>query len=121
MEWLATLIAALLIALVVGAIFSFAGARGPWASAVWFIVILFLATLAIGVWADPVGPAAFGVPWVGYLVTAIFIGLLIAAATPEYRHGRRHIKDMPLQRDSSFEPDTEPAPVDPRSPEEAGV
>ena len=123
MEWLATLFAVLLIVIVVGAAFSFAGARGPWGSAIWFIAILFLATLAIGVWADPVGPVAFGVPWLGFLVTAIFIGLLIAAATPGSgdRHRRRHIKEMPLQRDSNYEPDTEPAPINPRTSEEAGV
>lgn len=123
MEWIATIIAALLIALVVGAAFSFVGSRGPWENAIWFIAALFLATLAIGVWADPIGPVAFGVPWLGFLVTAIFIGLLIAAATPDsgYRHRRRHIKELPLHRDSSFEPDTEPAPVNPRSSEKAGV
>lgn len=121
MEWLATLFGALVIALIVGAAFSFAGARGPWQSVIWFMLILFLATLAIGVWADPVGPVAFGVPWLGFLVTAIFIGLLIAAATPDYRHGRRHIKELPLERDSSFEPETEPAPLNPRTSEAAGV
>lgn len=123
MEWLATLFAALFIALVVGSVFSFAGARGPWESALWFIAVLFLATLAIGVWADPVGPVAFGVPWLGFLVTAIFVGLLIAAATPDarYQRERRHIKGLPLERDSGFEPDADAAPSDRHTPEEVEV
>ncbi|XZE55618.1 hypothetical protein SH139x_001637 [Planctomycetaceae bacterium SH139] len=57
------------------------GIRGPWQGTVWFFLVLFLGTMAIGVWAEPVGPRAWGVPQLGLIVTAIFVGLLIAITT----------------------------------------
>jgi hypothetical protein len=121
MEWLATLFVALIIALIVGGLFAVGGARGPWPNIVWFFLVLFFATWAIGVWADPVGPQIYGVSWVGFFVTAVLIGLLIAAATPSDRRRRRELKELPLQDDEGGEQGTQPAPVDPRETSGEGV
>ncbi len=114
MEWLATIFGALLVALLVGAVFSVGGVRGPGESLLAFFTVLFLGTLAFGVWAQPVGPRAFGFPWLSFLIVAIVLGLLVAASVPPNRGGRRHVKDLPLEHDDDLEPKTEPAPVDPR-------
>ncbi len=113
MEWLATLLAVSVVVLVVGAAFAYSGYRGPWTGIGWFFAILFLATLAFGVWAEPIGPRAWGVPWVGFLVAAVFVALLIAASTPDYRHGRRHAKELPLEADNAYEPDQQRPPLNP--------
>lgn len=121
MEWLVTALVALFVALLVGSAFSAGGARGPWPNMLWFFVVLFLGTLAIGVWANPIGPRAWDVPWLGFLVIAAFVGLLIAAATPDYRHGRRHTKEMPLRRDTAYEPDPNSERPDPEEAEREAV
>jgi cbb3-type cytochrome oxidase subunit 3 len=114
MEWLATIFGALLVALLVGAVFSVGGVRGPGESLLAFFTILFLGTLAFGVWAQPVGPRAFGFPWLSFLIVAILLGLLVAASVPSNRERRQRVKDLPLERDDDLEPKTEPAPIDPR-------
>jgi len=121
MEWLATLFGALLVALLVGAVFSFGGIRGPGDSLLAFFTILFLGTLAFGVWAEPIGPRAFGFRWLSFLVVAVLLGLLVAASVPSDRNRRQHVKDLPLDRDDDLEPKTEPAPVDPRQPGAVGT
>jgi len=118
MEWLATVLGVIFIVLLVGTAFSASGVRGPWPNLFWFFMLLFLGTLALGVWADPIGPRVAGVPWLGFLVTAILIGLLIAAATPDHRHGRRRPGRSPDRSkgepDVPFEHSTQPAPLNPR-------
>lgn len=124
MNWLAMVFAVFLIVLLVGTAFSYGGIRGPWQGTVWFFLVLFLGTLAIGAWAEPVGPRAWGVPWLGLIVTAIFVGLLIAITTPSKGSRRQHVKRLPLEDDAprgdgghddaSVEPETQPAPLDPR-------
>jgi hypothetical protein len=98
---------ALVIALLVGALFSAGGTRGPWPSALWFFLLLFVGTFVLGSWAQPVGPRAWGVPWVNFLIAAIFLSLLVAALTPDYRHGYRHVKGLPLERDTGVPPERE--------------
>ncbi len=127
MNWLAMVFAVFLIVLLVGTAFSYGGIRGPWQGTVWFFLVLFLGTLAIGVWAEPVGPRAWGVPWLGLIVTAIFVGLLIAITTPSKGRQRQHVKQLPLENDNAgrdaadIEPETEPAPLDPRQSVDDGV
>lgn len=51
-------------------------------SGVFFFVLLFLGTWALGVWITPYGPLAFGVPWLGWLAVALLITLLLGVASP---------------------------------------
>ncbi len=74
---------AFFIALIVGAIFAFGlGRSGPWPGILWFFVLLILGTWALGRWIQPVGPALGEVAWLPYLLAAVLIALLAAAASP---------------------------------------
>jgi hypothetical protein len=88
------------IAVVVGTLFSFGlrrRGRRPWPSAIWFFLILFVGTWALGGFFRPLGPAVGDLFWVPYLVAALLIAMLLATATPiralstgeEPRDGRR--------------------------------
>ena len=79
----AELLFALVIGLVVVAIFSYGLRRpGPWGGFLWFFLLVFLGAWAIGVWAEPVGPVAWGVAWVPILLAAVLIALVVAAMPP---------------------------------------
>ena len=43
------------------------------------LLILFFATWAGGIWLAPVGPRVWGESWLGFLVIALLVGLLMAA------------------------------------------
>ena len=101
MEWLATLFFVLIIVLLVGGLFAAGGARGPWPSMLWFFLLLFVGTLAMGVWVEPVGPQPWGAPILTFLVAAILIALLVAAATPREARAYRRTKELPLERDTT--------------------
>lgn len=44
--------------------------------------LLFVAVWAGGVWIAPHGPRAWGVPWIGFLVTGLVVAAIILAALP---------------------------------------
>lgn len=102
-EGLVLLMVVAAVVLLVGGLFSAGGLRGPWPSVLWFFLLLFVGTLALGIWARPMGPEAWGVPWLNFLVGAVLIALLIAAAAPDYRNGERRIKGSPLEDDTGVE------------------
>lgn len=80
----AELLFAFAIALVLVVIFAYVLNRpGPWGAFIWFFVVVFLGAWAVGVWARPVGPAAWGVAWVPILFGALIIALIIAAIAPQ--------------------------------------
>lgn len=80
---IAELLFALVIALVLVAIFTYGfGRAGPWGGFLWFFVLVFLGAWAIGAWVEPVGPVAWGVAWVPIFFGALLIGLLVAAIPP---------------------------------------
>jgi hypothetical protein len=54
---------------------------GPWPAAVWFFLLLFFGTWALGAWLQPIGPTLWGTRWVPYVIAAVGISLLLAAAT----------------------------------------
>jgi hypothetical protein len=56
--------------------------RGPWASGIWFFVVVLLAAWVGGVWARPVGPPIWGLYWVPFLWIGLLFALLLAAASP---------------------------------------
>lgn len=77
----------LLFALVValGLTLIFAGLfrnAGPWALWWMFLLLVFLAAWAGGVWITPIGPQLFGRYWLPFLLAGLFFALLLAAAAP---------------------------------------
>ncbi len=44
-----------------------------------FLIILFLATCAVGIWMTPVGPLLFGVSWLPFLIVGLLVALLLTA------------------------------------------
>lgn len=57
-------------------------------SAVFFFMILFLATWAAGTWMAPRGPLAFGVPWLAWMAVALVVTLIVAAVTQPWDRRR---------------------------------
>lgn len=77
---------ALLVAIVITLIFPLGFRRRVvWPGLFLFFMIIFLAAWAGGRWLTPIGPAAFGVFWLSFLVMGIFIALVIAAAAAPRR------------------------------------
>ena len=65
------------------------GTRGPWDSFLWFFVVVSLFAWAGGVWLVPFGPMWFGIGWLPIILMAIFVSLLLTAASPRTRRWRR--------------------------------
>jgi len=74
---------ALVIALLFTAIFT-AGfrSRGPWGAWWVFLLVLFLATWAGGIWITPFGPPMFGVYWLPFVFVGLVFALLLTATVP---------------------------------------
>ncbi len=74
---------AFLVALVIALIFAYGfRRRGLWPGFLLFFLIVFLFTWAGGVWVTPFGPQYAGVHWLPFLIVALVIAFLIAAAIP---------------------------------------
>lgn len=83
MTFVVELAIVLIVTLVVGFLFAFLLRRtGPWPRLIWFFILLFLGTWAVGVWARPFGPAIWGVDWVPFVVGAMVIAMFLAAVSP---------------------------------------
>ncbi|MFP4395970.1 MAG: hypothetical protein ACLFTI_11970 [Anaerolineales bacterium] len=56
--------------------------RGPWD--VWwlFLVVIFLAAWAGGLWIEPIGPPLFEIYWLPFLLVGLLFALILAAAVP---------------------------------------
>jgi len=54
---------------------------GAWPAAVWFFLLLFFGTWALGAWLQPIGPRIWGTYWVPYVIAGVGISLLLAATT----------------------------------------
>jgi hypothetical protein len=78
----------LAVSLIIGTMFS-VGLRGRnrWAGSFWFFLILFFGSWALGSWLRPIGPPAWDVYWVPYVIAAAVLELLMAAVTPAVPHG----------------------------------
>jgi len=57
-----------------------------WGSFLLFLFIIWAGTWAIGSWVLPVGPVAYGLPWVSFLVIGLLVALIAAAATATATH-----------------------------------
>jgi len=86
MDFVAALFVALLLSGVFLLLFGWSrpGARGGLFDVIFFFVILFLTTWALGVWMTPVGPVVWGAPWLMFLLVGLVVALLLAA-TPAGR------------------------------------
>ena len=83
MFFLGDLLTALLVAVVLVAIFGLGYRRSRLDSGLfWFFVLLFLATWAGGVWLTPLGPPVFGISWLSFVLAGAFFTLLIMALLP---------------------------------------
>ena len=77
------LLAAFIIALVLTLIFvTLFRAPGPWGAWWIFLLVVFLAAWAGGLWVTPIGPPVFNVYWLPMLLVGLLVAMLIAAAVP---------------------------------------
>ncbi|MBK8905237.1 MAG: hypothetical protein IPM53_28910 [Anaerolineaceae bacterium] len=89
MVFLGDLLVALLVAVVLVAIFGLGYRRARLDSSLfWFFLLLFLATWAGGVWLTPLGPPVFGISWLSFVLAGVFFTLLIMAIVPLPRSPR---------------------------------
>ncbi len=65
-------------------VYSVLGRRGPgpMAGLVVFAVLLFLAVWAGGIWLGPIGPLAWGVPWLTFVLVGVIVTLFLATMLP---------------------------------------
>ncbi len=77
------LLLALVIALVIGAVFVLGFRRErPGPGLLIFLLVLFLLTWAGGVWITPFGPTLWGSFWLPFLLVAIIVALVLSAFPP---------------------------------------
>lgn len=60
-------------------------AAGPFDGMLFLFLVIFMFTWGLGSWMTPIGPVVGGVSWLGYLVIAIVMMLLIGAMLPPSR------------------------------------
>jgi hypothetical protein len=80
--FIADLLTALIIAVLILLPFYFMGRVGPWSGWLWFGLVLFLFTWAGGVWVGPYGPTLWGLSWMSFLFFGLLFAFLMAAASP---------------------------------------
>lgn len=84
MEIIGGVLSALLIALVISALFYYAfNATGPWGSFWTFFLVLLLIIWAASLWVHPIGPVFWGIAWIPLLVVGLVFALLLAAIPTE--------------------------------------
>lgn len=80
METFGGILAAIIIAVLIAAIFYYGfNARGPWGSLWTFFLLLLLVVWAGSLWVRPVGLVFWGIAWVPLLFIGLAFALLIAA------------------------------------------
>ena len=80
-----SIIISILFALVFAVLLAFPFRRrvaGPFNGMLFLFFIIFLFTWSIGSWMEPVGPMLGGVSWLGYLLVAVLVMLLLGAMLP---------------------------------------
>lgn len=80
--WFIHLLFALIIGLLLAAIFAGVSRRRGWDLFWMFFLIVFLGSWAGGVWIRPFGPAAYGVYWMPVLFVGVIISLLLVVLLP---------------------------------------
>jgi len=64
---------------------------GPLNGILFLFLIIFMFTWAVGSWLVPVGPVHWGISWLGYLLVAVVVSLLLATLLPPFRPRSRII------------------------------
>lgn len=67
---------------------------GPWRGMLFFFLIIFFFSWAIGSWTEPFGPMIYGTTWLDYLIIAFIIMLVIGTLTPPARSRKFGTKDV---------------------------
>jgi hypothetical protein len=79
------LVVALIVAFIFAMVLRFLLRRrgpGPWAGWVFFLILLFAAGLAGGIWFEPLGPQIRGVSWLNFAIAGLIVALVITALSP---------------------------------------
>jgi len=79
------------------------GRRGPGPAngLIFFMTLIFFFSWAIGGWLTPMGPVHWGIAWLGYLIIAFFVALLLGTLLPYSKalgnsEGERKLSDDEL-------------------------
>ncbi|MFW5752337.1 MAG: hypothetical protein ACOCW8_03260 [bacterium] len=92
---------AIVIALLVGALFYYVfRTAGPWGSFWTILLILLLAGLAAAIWVEPTGPQMYDVAWIPILFVILLFAILLAAATPA-----RSTRNLPPETEAELQSD----------------
>lgn len=101
--YLLALIYALIFALFFASLLAYSFNRkgpGPLDGLLFFLLIIFMFSWAIGSWLSPVGPVHYGVPWLGYLFLAfmamLLLGVLLPPHKPPYKGKDESVSDYEL-------------------------
>ena len=62
-------------------------APGPFGGILYFFAIIFLSTMALGLWLTPMGPMYRNVPWLSVIAIGLLVMLLIAELLPHKEKG----------------------------------
>lgn len=84
---------------------------GPADGLLFFFVIIFMFSWSIGAWLAPFGPVHWGVPWMGYLVLAMIVMLLIGVIVPRSKPPKQRAKDRTLTDYELFEKEADASPL----------
>jgi hypothetical protein len=86
-DLLLAFVVALLFTAMLSAVFHNSGPWGIW----WvFLLVVFLATWAGGLWLTPFGPTLFDVAWLPFLFVGLIVTLILAAVVPPARPPRTY-------------------------------
>jgi hypothetical protein len=102
--FLADLLFALAIALLLTGLFSLGfRRRDPWGNIFLFILLFFLLVWAAGAWIPPIGPTIYDVAWIPMIVVGlVFLLLLVAAIPAEPSYRRRPAEKAPMVTESAI-------------------
>ncbi len=103
------LLIALLVAVVLALILAYPLGRrgpGPLSGLLFFLIILFLAAWAGGLWIGPRTFDLFGLAWIGFLGVGIILALILAAFAPARRPPRPPVTEVETTGEAKTKPPT---------------
>jgi hypothetical protein len=83
---------------------------GPANGLIFATTIIFLFSWVIGGWVAPLGPVHWDVPWLGYLIVALFVTLLLIILLPPRETKYQQLK-RPATNDELFRKNAGADPV----------
>jgi hypothetical protein len=90
------LLAALVVAIILSALFALATRRDARKKGlIWLFLLIFLVTWSGGIWARPFGPTLWGVHWLTFFLVGVIVALVLAVFSHRRApRGRRETLDM---------------------------